>query len=58
MNNAGLVMSKRQETTDGFEMHFGVNHLGKYFSIISSAGYLLNIYQKVSVMLRSTNHDS
>jgi NAD(P)-dependent dehydrogenase (short-subunit alcohol dehydrogenase family) len=28
--NAGLVMSKRTETADGFETTFGVNHLGHF----------------------------
>lgn len=30
VNNAGLVVSGRQETADGFEMMFGVNHLGHF----------------------------
>jgi NAD(P)-dependent dehydrogenase (short-subunit alcohol dehydrogenase family) len=28
VNNAGLTTRDRQTTKDGFEMHFGVNHLG------------------------------
>ena len=31
LNNAGLTLLKRQETSDGFEMTFGVNHLGHFF---------------------------
>ena len=30
LNNAGLTLRKRQETADGFEMTFGVNHLGHF----------------------------
>ncbi len=30
VDNAGLVMSRRTETTDGFETMFGVNHLGHF----------------------------
>jgi NAD(P)-dependent dehydrogenase (short-subunit alcohol dehydrogenase family) len=30
LNNAGLTLRKRAETADGFEMIFGVNHLGHF----------------------------
>jgi NAD(P)-dependent dehydrogenase (short-subunit alcohol dehydrogenase family) len=30
INNAGLVLSSRQETVDGYEMTFQVNHLGHF----------------------------
>jgi NAD(P)-dependent dehydrogenase (short-subunit alcohol dehydrogenase family) len=30
VNNAGLVLSDRRETEDGFETTFGVNHLGPF----------------------------
>jgi NAD(P)-dependent dehydrogenase (short-subunit alcohol dehydrogenase family) len=30
LNNAGLIMSKRTETKEGFETTFGVNHLGHF----------------------------
>ncbi|XP_028659761.2 retinol dehydrogenase 12 isoform X1 [Erpetoichthys calabaricus] len=31
INNAGVVMCPYEKTTDGFEMHIGVNHLGHFF---------------------------
>jgi len=30
VNNAGILTRKRQTTVDGFELHFGVNHLGHF----------------------------
>lgn len=38
LNNAGIAAGMRQETEDGFEMHFGVNHLGHF----ALTGLLLN----------------
>ena len=31
INNAGLLRTSRDVTTDGFEMHLGVNYLGLWF---------------------------
>jgi NAD(P)-dependent dehydrogenase (short-subunit alcohol dehydrogenase family) len=32
INNAGLMFAPEGRTEDGFEVHFGTNHLGKVFS--------------------------
>ena len=31
VNNAGIMRCPKWKTEDGFEMQFGVNHLGEYF---------------------------
>lgn len=35
INNAGVMMCPYSKTADGFEMHIGVNHLGKKPGLIT-----------------------
>ena len=41
-NNAGLMAIPRRETQDGFEMQFGVNHLGHF----ALTGHLIDMIQE------------
>lgn len=50
VNNAGVVMSERRETVDGFEMTFGVNHLG-HFALVEALRPLLEASAPARVVI-------
>jgi len=44
INNAGIMMCPHSKTADGFEMQFGVNHLGKvYLLFIQTSVRFFNV---------------
>ncbi|WP_336326973.1 oxidoreductase [Halovenus sp. HT40] len=53
-NNAGVMAVPRQETEDGFEMQFGVNHLGHF----ALTGHLLDVLESTSGQPRVVTHSS
>ena len=52
-NNAGVMAIPRQETKDGFEKQFGVNHLGHY-SLTAHLMPVLKNAEKASVVNQSS----
>jgi NAD(P)-dependent dehydrogenase (short-subunit alcohol dehydrogenase family) len=52
-NNAGLMATDRSQTADGFEMQFGVNHLGHF----ALTGHLLGLLM-ATPGARVVNHSS
>jgi NAD(P)-dependent dehydrogenase (short-subunit alcohol dehydrogenase family) len=56
VNNAGVMGIPRRETKDGFEMQFGVNHLGHYALTGLLMGSLLKAGEPRVVTLSSTAH--
>jgi len=58
INNAGVMMTPRQATSDGFELQFGTNHLGHF----ALTGLLLEAMQRSDsgriVTLSSNEHKS
>jgi NAD(P)-dependent dehydrogenase (short-subunit alcohol dehydrogenase family) len=58
MNNAGVMMTPRKTTSDGFELQFGTNHLGHF----ALTGLLLDAVQRAEagriVTLSSVEHRS
>ncbi|WP_435334673.1 oxidoreductase [Haloarchaeobius sp. TZWWS8] len=53
-NNAGVMALPRQETADGFELQFGVNHLGHF----ALTGHLLGILRETEGETRVVTQSS
>ena len=56
MNNAGLMAMPERKTADGFEMQFGVNHLGHWVFTADLLGSLLSADAARVVTVSSTAH--
>ncbi|MBD3351347.1 MAG: SDR family NAD(P)-dependent oxidoreductase [Candidatus Lokiarchaeota archaeon] len=55
-NNAGVMMPPYQKTDDGFELQFGVNHLGHFALTGLLLNTLLNTKDSRVVTMSSTGH--
>jgi NAD(P)-dependent dehydrogenase (short-subunit alcohol dehydrogenase family) len=58
INNAGLVLSHRSETKDGYEATFGINHLGPFLLTRELTGRLTASAPARVVTVASTAHRS
>ncbi len=56
INNAGVMVGPRSMTTDGFETHFGTNHLGHFALTGLLMGHLLMTPESRIVTLSSAAH--
>lgn len=58
INNAGVLKPRREETKDGFERHFGVNHLGHFLLTNRLLPLLLKSAKARIVVVSSSAHRS
>ncbi|KAG7511099.1 retinol dehydrogenase 12 [Solea senegalensis] len=56
INNAGVMMCPYSKTTDGFEMHIGVNHLGHFLLTYLLIGLLKNSAPARIIVVSSLAH--
>ena len=57
INNAGVMMCPKQKTVDGFEMQFGVNHLGPFLLTSLLLPRLLESESAKIINVSSTAHN-
>jgi len=57
INNAGVMYPPKQTTTDGFELHFGTNHLGHFALTGLLLGNLLPVEGSRVVVVASIAHN-
>lgn len=53
INNAGIMMCPYSKTADGFEMQFGVNHLGEK----SEYSYILKYLNTYEILKYEPGHE-
>lgn len=56
VNNAGVAMCPYAKTADGYELQFGVNHLGRTIKMFMDLLVLMNQLQRPSLTSISSGH--